>query len=321
MGVFLSHPDKKRILSTKLTEFDFGRQMLQDHDGRIHYTFEGVTKTVTFKTSPMLHWGAAGCGAGRRIVCGRSIAWPPSTSASPSARCASAFSHRVDCPLDHSAVAAPGGKPARRIGPDAFRHHADLAASQSLAQNSSEQAASLEETSASLEQMSLDDQADAENAKKANRLSSEASAAASKGENDMLAMNAAMDGLKASSDDIAKIIKTINDIAFQTNILALNAAVEAARAGEAGLGFAVVADEVRNLAQRSAAAANETAAKLKAPSKRPLLASRSMDASPPLFPKSSPKPAKSRKLAPRLPAPPPSKRRGFHKSPSLHGNG
>jgi len=136
------------------------------------------------------------------------------------------------------------------------------ASSQSLAEGASEQAASLEETSSSLEEMASMTKRNAENAQKANDLAKQARSAADKGVGDMTAMNTAMQAIKTSGDDIAKIIKTIDEIAFQTNILALNAAVEAARAGEAGMGFAVVADEVRNLAQRSAQAAKETAGKI-----------------------------------------------------------
>ena len=135
-------------------------------------------------------------------------------------------------------------------------------ASQSLAEGASEQAASLEETSSSLEEMSSMTQRNATNASQCNTLMAEAKETVDGMARATEEMSRTIAKIKTSSDDTAKIIKTIDEIAFQTNILALNAAVEAARAGEAGAGFAVVADEVRSLAQRCAQAAKETAAKI-----------------------------------------------------------
>ena len=134
--------------------------------------------------------------------------------------------------------------------------------SQLLADGANKQAAALEETSATLEEISSMTSRNAENAGNAKQLVRETRTAAEAGHADMKGMSAAVAAIKASSDQIASIIKTIDEIAFQTNILALNAAVEAARAGEAGAGFAVVAEEVRSLAQRSAVAARETAGKI-----------------------------------------------------------
>jgi hypothetical protein len=131
-------------------------------------------------------------------------------------------------------------------------------ASQSLANGVSSEAAAIEETSSSIEELVSMTKHNSESAEQAAGIVREAKTVADAGSNDTKAMSDAMQEIKRSSDDIAKIIKTIDEIAFQTNILALNAAVEAARAGEAGAGFAVVADEVRNLAMRSAEAAKQT---------------------------------------------------------------
>jgi methyl-accepting chemotaxis protein len=261
-GVFIAHPEPAKIMKAKLDDFEWGRAMRKMGNGKLNYTFEGVAKLARFQTSEKLHWGVVaavpmseirastrrmgrinlGLGLGALIVgfgamwyTARSITQPIMTAAeqlSSGAKETSAAAGQVSV------------------------------ASQKLAQGATAQAASLEETSASLEEMAGVTNRNAESANRANDLTRQARKVADAGADDMQRMTAAMHEIKTSSDDIAKIIKTIDEIAFQTNILALNAAVEAARAGEAGMGFAVVAEEVRALAQRAAQAARETADKI-----------------------------------------------------------
>ncbi len=133
-------------------------------------------------------------------------------------------------------------------------------ASRSLAEGATRQAASLGEVSVNLDELASMASTNADHARKASALAAEARNHATDGEKRMANLTAAMGDIKSSTQETARIIKTINEIAFQTNLLALNAAVEAARAGDAGRGFAVVADEVRALALRAASAAQSTEA-------------------------------------------------------------
>ena len=150
-----------------------------------------------------------------------------------------------------------------RISTDTVAAATQIAnSSRALAEGSSRQAAALEHTSSALEQVASATRTNADNAQHAKTLSTNSRESATAGAAEVQAMTAAMQAIKTSSGNIAQIIRTIDEIAFQTNILALNAAVEAARAGEAGAGFAVVAEEVRSLAQRSASSARDTADKI-----------------------------------------------------------
>lgn len=134
--------------------------------------------------------------------------------------------------------------------------------SQRLSQDACDEAAALEEITASVEELSSMTASNLDQMRRMAELAGKAGAATDHGQRNVATLVEAMDAIQKTNKDIADILKTIDEIAFQTNVLALNAAVEAARAGEAGAGFAVVAEEVRSLAQRSANAARETAEKI-----------------------------------------------------------
>jgi methyl-accepting chemotaxis protein len=258
-GRIIAHPKKSLVLDLNLTQFDWGRQMLASTGGRVQYVYDGVAKVVAYQKDPVTGWYVAVTAPMSEIrAVPRKIGWISLAIGSA----ALVLSTLVIVFILQLAMRPVHGM-VETLDFNASQTSAIASqvasASHDLAEGAGQQAAALEQTGASLKEMASRTRNNAEYAEHAKNLANQTRQTADAGVRDMAEMSRAMAAIKAASDNIAKIIKTIDEIAFQTNILALNAAVEAARAGEAGMGFAVVADEVRNLAQRSAQAARETA--------------------------------------------------------------
>jgi len=258
-GTFLAHPSRDLILKSGIGDYDWGRAMVQQKRGFAEYEFKGRTKKAAFRPAERLGWIVAVTIDDEQIYA------------------AAHHIRNLGLLLTLAAVVAVGAviflvarsvtRPVNLMIDElnAGAEHTAAAATQisnssvSLAEQASEQAAAVEETSASLEEMTAGVRETTQNTESCQSLMGEAKAIVERGLLEMEQMNEAIGTIKSSADETAKIVKTIDEIAFQTNLLALNAAVEAARAGEAGKGFAVVAEEVRNLAQRAAEAARDTA--------------------------------------------------------------
>ena len=259
-GTVLAHPDATKIMSLNIAGTDFGRAMLDRPSGSLSYDYQGSPLTAHFTRAQKKPWAIAAVVPDRELFA--------------SLRTLQIYLAIYGVAMLAGALFAVtylSGKLSRSISGVASELAGAVkeflavstqiaASSQSLAQGSSEQAASIEETSASTEEIGSITRQNGERSQKIARLMNEALPI-------VQALNVAHEeladtiaGVGASSEKVSKVIKIIDEIAFQTNILALNAAVEAARAGESGMGFAVVADEVRSLAHRSANAARETSA-------------------------------------------------------------
>ena len=257
-GVVMAHPDPAKIMTFNIAKTDFGAEMLGRDTGSLRYEYAGTDRTAHFQRSRKKAWTVVAMASTKELLAGvRTVqiylVLFGLLMLGGTVGAVLAIAGRVSRSIDGVVSELSGSA-------DQFVAAAAQIAqtSQSVAQGASEQAASIEETSSAAEEVSA--------VTRENKERTAALSGVMKDTGDsFLVMDGCTDQLvrwmtnfKHSNEKVSKIIRTIDEIAFQTNILALNAAVEAARAGEAGMGFAVVADEVRNLARRSADAAKDT---------------------------------------------------------------